>query len=79
MIQYEKAVNSQYQNCCRADAKQPMKNNLIIREAVSESGMRYWQLADLMCIRPETLSRKLRHELPVTEQKAIVELIRKEG
>ena len=79
MKQYEKAVNSQYQNCCRADAKRQIENNRIIREALNESGMRYWQLADLMCIRPETLSRKLRYELPVTEQKAIVELIRKEG
>lgn len=53
-----------------------VKANQRIREAVKESGMYYWQLADLMRISSWTLSVKLRHELPQKEQNRIVQLIR---
>lgn len=54
-----------------------VKVNRKIREAMKDSGMYYWQLADLMRISNWTLSVKLRHELPEEEQKRILSLIEK--
>ncbi len=54
-----------------------VKVNQKIREAMKDSGMYYWQLADLMRISNWTLSVKLRHELPEEEQKRILSLIEK--
>lgn len=51
------------------------QKNLVIREALKKSGMKHWELADLMGISPYTLSVRLRHELPDEEQKRIVALI----
>lgn len=58
--------------------KKKQSNNLIIREALKESGLCQWQLADLMQMREDTLSKMLRYELPESEQIAIAKLIRKE-
>ena len=52
-----------------------MKNKKI-RDALYHANMKQWQLAKLMQIREETLSRKLRDELPAEEQKQIVKLIK---
>lgn len=52
-----------------------MKNKKI-RDALYHANMRQWQLAKLMRIREETLSRKLREELPSEEQKQIIALIK---
>lgn len=51
-------------------------NNLKVREALKKSGMKKWELADLMGIHCGTLSVRLRHELPVEEQDRIVKLIK---
>ena len=50
-------------------------SNQIIRNALEKTGMKKWQLADLMGIHHSTLSVKLRHELPESEQRRIVKLI----
>lgn len=55
------------------------KNNLIIREAQREKNLRQWQVAELLGMREETLSRMLRHELPENEQIEMAKIIRKEG
>ena len=55
-----------------------MKNETI-KETLNKYGLKQWQLADLMGIREEVLSRKMRYELPKEEQKRIIELIKKEG
>lgn len=49
--------------------------NILIRESLKETGMRKWELADLLGIHCSTLSVKLRHELPKEEQERIVKLI----
>ena len=51
-----------------------MENKLIRQELVS-SGMKQWQLADLMGISEQTIYRKLRKELPQAEQEQIIKLI----
>lgn len=52
-----------------------MINNQMIRAAQNRHGLRQWQVADIIGIHADTLSRKLRHELPEEEQKAIVKQI----
>ena len=57
-------------------------NNLIIRDALKEYGVKQWQLAELLGCGEYTLCRKLRRELPREEQERIVEIIKaskKEG
>ncbi len=49
--------------------------NLKIRRALMEAGMKNYELAELIGISEFTLSRKLRKELPETEQKAMIDLI----
>lgn len=73
------AVDSRFTECYRPSGRRNADNNLMIREALRENNIRQWQLADLMGIREETLSRMLRHELPTSEQMEIVKLIRKDG
>ena len=41
-----------------------------------ETGMKNYQLAELMGISEFTLSRRLRNELPIEEQEKIIALIR---
>ncbi|MBR3244189.1 MAG: hypothetical protein IKF90_16085 [Parasporobacterium sp.] len=50
--------------------------NMKIKVEIMKSGLKQWQVADLVGIRDDAFSRKLRHELPREEQDRIVELIR---
>lgn len=50
-------------------------NNEKIRTALNRSGMKYYELADLLGIADTTLSRKLRRELSEEEQDQIVKMI----
>lgn len=52
-----------------------LETNQVIRNALQKTGMKKWELADLMNIHCSTLSVKLRHELPEDEQIRIVKLI----
>lgn len=52
-------------------------NNQEIRVAVKKSGIRFWMVADELGIQDSGLSRKLRRELPATEKKQILLVIRK--
>ena len=54
-------------------------NNALIRSALKETGVRYWELARLLEISDGTLCRRLRDELPAEEQRRICELIRQHG
>ena len=51
-----------------------MKNKLI-RTALFTLCVKQCELADALGIHEQTLSRKLRHELPTDEQKRIVKII----
>lgn len=51
-----------------------MKNEMI-RKALDDSGMKQWELAEILGISEFTLSRKLRHELPQEEKDRILDLI----
>ena len=44
----------------------------LVREKIETSGLKMWQVADLLGIRPDALSVKLRHELPLSEQYEII-------
>lgn len=52
-----------------------MKNEMI-RKALKDSGMKQWELAEMLGISEFTLSRKLRNELPQEEKERILNLIR---
>ena len=49
--------------------------NKTIRKALIEYELKQWQLAEILKIREDSLSRKLRRELPEEEQRAIVKQI----
>ena len=51
------------------------KANQQIRNALENSGVFYWQLADILGISQSTLTVRLRHELPDVETKRILRLI----
>lgn len=51
--------------------------NTDIREAIAENKVRYWQVADMLGMRWETFSRKLRYELSPEEKKRVMQAIRK--
>ena len=51
-----------------------MKNEMI-RKALKDSGMKQWELAEMLGISEFTLSRKLRNELPQEEKERILNLI----
>ena len=51
-----------------------MKNETI-RKVLRDSGMKQWELAELLGISEFTLSRKLRNELPQEEKERILNLI----
>lgn len=51
------------------------EKNPIIRKAQHRFFLKQWQVAEILGIHPDTLSRKLRHELPKEEQKRIAGLI----
>lgn len=52
------------------------RNNMIIRAALLETGMKQWELAELLGCSENTLGRKLRHEMDETKQREIAEKIR---
>lgn len=52
-------------------------NNREIREAVKQTGVRMWQIAEAMHIHDSALSRKLRHELTAIEKAQVMEIISK--
>ncbi len=56
-----------------------VKNNVKIRIAMLETGMKQWELARILGMSESVLSRRLRDELPEDEQDKIVELIEKAG
>lgn len=51
------------------------KQNIAIRNAAREAGIKLWQIADELHIADFTFSRKLRHELSDEEQKRILQII----
>ena len=50
--------------------------NMKLKVAILQSGMKQWQVANLIGIRDDAFSRKLRYEMPEEEQDEIIELIR---
>ena len=53
-----------------------LNNNKIVRKALTETGVRNWEFADILGVSPETISRRLRHEMPETDQIKYAEMIR---
>ena len=52
--------------------------NSRIYAAIKKAGFRHWEVAEnILGIRSDTFSRKLRHELPMAEQERILSLIEK--
>lgn len=51
--------------------------NMDIRSKVRESRVYFWEIADVMGITPETLSRKLRYELSEEKKQEINKAIEK--
>lgn len=50
--------------------------NMKVKVAILNSGLKQWQVAELIGIRDDAFSRKLRYELPEEEQNKIIEAIR---
>lgn len=53
------------------------KNNKLITDAQNKHHIANWEMADVLDISEMTFIRKMRHELPMEEQKEIVSLIEK--
>lgn len=49
-----------------------MMNNIEIREAIKESGLKHWQIADMIGIADTTFCRMLRRELPEDKKQEIL-------
>ena len=49
--------------------------NETVRNFAKEYGVRMWQIAEAMGVHENTLTRKLRHELPEIEQARIMSII----
>lgn len=49
--------------------------NYKVRKAILESGLKQWKVAELIGIRDDAFSRKLRYELPEDEQNRIIDAI----
>lgn len=49
--------------------------NQKIREFAKTHGVRLWCVAEALGMRDSTFSRKLRHELPESEQEKIIQII----
>lgn len=58
--------------------KNEIRTNQKIREAIKDSGLFYWKLADMLGISTSTMSVWMRHEMPADKQKMILDLIHKE-
>ncbi|MBQ6221394.1 MAG: hypothetical protein IJI33_00230 [Solobacterium sp.] len=50
--------------------------NQIIRDALREEDIKYWELADALKIHPGTLSARLRHDLPEAEIQRLLIMIK---
>lgn len=50
-------------------------HNVQIRSAAAASGIKLWQIADILRITDATFSRKLRKELPQEEKQRVLEAI----
>lgn len=56
--------------------------NEAIRRSISDSGLKYWEVADAIGIADTTFAKWLRHELPDDKQKqilAVIDQMKKEG
>ena len=51
-------------------------NNVAIRNVMKDFNLKQWQLAQILGVREESLSRKMRHEIPVDEQRRIIALVK---
>ena len=49
--------------------------NLDIRQKIVESGLQYKQIAEIMGVRPDTLSRSMRYKLTTTKRACILAAI----
>lgn len=49
--------------------------NYKVRKAILESGLKQWKVAELIGIRDDVFSRKLRYELSEDEQNRIIDAI----
>lgn len=49
--------------------------NEAIRRSISDSGLKYWEVADAIGIADTTFAKWLRHELPEDKQKQILAVI----
>ena len=54
-----------------------IKCNKKIRDYAKSNGIYLWQIADSLKVSPETINRKLRHELSESEQKEMIKIIDK--
>ena len=52
-----------------------MQTNIRIREAMLRTGLKQWQVAEIIGVTEETMSRKMRYELSDKEQDNIIILI----
>ena len=52
-------------------------NNIEIREAIKESGLRHWQIADMTGVADTTFCRMLRRELPEDKKQEILTTIQR--
>lgn len=52
-----------------------MVTNKEIRDAIQRSGLKYWEVAELLEITDGMFSKKLRHELSKEEKDKILNLI----
>lgn len=72
------ATDARFRTCYRPNGRREAITNMQIREALQKYGLCLHQLAEVLEIHKETLSRMLRHELPEDQQREIVNMIRKE-
>ena len=77
---------SQQQHCEKTEKErksktemEEVKANQRIRDAMTESGLLYWRLADLLKVTSWTLSVWMRHEMPEEKQERILNVIREES
>lgn len=50
-------------------------SNIEIREAIKKSGLRHWQIADMIGVADTTFCRMLRRELPEDKKQEILTVI----
>lgn len=51
-------------------------NNMALRLEMTKLGLKQWQVASLLGVTEQAFSKRLRKELPPTEQNRIIELIK---